>query len=116
MWTSLNEADYQEMLDAFPVRLQYYRKMAGISAVELSKELHFKNRSSVGTIERGGALPAFRKFLMIAARLGVTPNQLLGIDDWKYDDEIKRRINEVDAEGGIGADTEDKRVGVGGSI
>lgn len=116
MWTSLNEADYQEMLDAFPVRLKYYRKMAGISSIELGKDIHFKNRASVNAIECGSTLPAFCKFLMLAARLGVTPNQLLGIDDWKYDDEIKRRINEVDVEGRLGADTEDKRVGVGGPI
>ena len=69
--------------------------------------------STVGTIESGSLLPSFELLLVICETLQVTPNDLLGIPNWAYNNEIKRRFNEHHAEERVIADPESVGLRVG---
>lgn len=61
-------------------RIRKRREELGITQEELAFQLHYKSRSSINKIERGGNELTQKKITAIASALQTTPSYILGLD------------------------------------
>ena len=86
----ISDVDVAESVAKFGERMRFYRKLRGMTQKDISRCSGI-NPVSITLYETGKSIPSYEMILRLAKRLGVTPNDLMGVESPVRSGEIRTR-------------------------